>query len=288
MEVLKERRRNDDPPESSVPPFGANNRRIEGAETGAPQLGKVHGLVGKGTSADSTAPEIPVEELRRLARMHAATDRRSTGRRGKIQLFVLAMIVLGGFAAWYYYGEAAVATLISPSVGPASVSSQEPAIPGPPEIMVSGPTASPETVLPQPTGQATGPHALTTQPTQPIAGNTPIEVLLQQLEAVSSELAVVQQALQQLASKQDDMARNIGALQASNDDFKKRLASPGLSGAMVRPRKLPVSAAPPQRLLEPTISSAPVADPPPSSVNRSAQDARWPGVSRPPVAIGNN
>ena len=284
MGLLRNRPVEDGQPQSSVPQLPANDQIvIEPRATGAPHPSNASRSLGEGTLGVSTAPEIPLEELRRLAQTRGANDRTSTGMRGKILLFAAAMIVVSGIVAWHHYGQAAMATLSSASVAPALVSSRPAVTESSSDIAAGDPTA-PEAIAPQPAQQA-----VAIQPAQQMTPPGAAPEVLQQLEAVSRELVVVHQALQQMASKQDDMARNIAALQASNDDLKKKLAPPRLTGATpVQPRKPSLTAAPAQTVGQLSLPPPPIADAPPSAGNRSVPDPRWPGVSRPPSGIRDN
>ena len=69
MELLRNRSAFDVPLQSGVPVFAANEQpATEARATGTPYLDTGSSPSGEGIRSPSTAPEIPVEELRRLAR----------------------------------------------------------------------------------------------------------------------------------------------------------------------------------------------------------------------------
>ena len=272
-------------PQSGVSHFAVHDQIVgEPHETGAPTL-DASKLSGEGARAASTAPEIPVEELRRLAQTHGTKDHSSRGMQSKkILFFAAAMIVSGGAAAFNHYSEEGMATVNSASFASAPLSSQPADTRSSSHIITNDSTAP--AIEPQPAQQATAiPPPQEAAPLDP-----PLKV--QQFEAVLRDLVVVQQALQQMRSKQDDIARGVAALQASNDELKKKLTSYRLTGATrataIQPRRPPVTAAPVQTVGQPSVPHTTVVEGPDASNKGSAPDARWPGVSRPPSPIRDN
>jgi len=236
--------------------------------------------------AASTTPEIPVEELRRLAQTHGTKHHASRGMQSKkLLFFAVAMIVSGGAAAFHYYSEEGMAAVNSASFAVAPLSSQLADTQSSSHTITEASTAP--ATEPQPAQQATAIRS-----PQEAAPLDPPPKGVQQFEAVLRDLVVVQQALQQMRSKQDDMARGVAALQASNDELKKKLTSYRLTGATrataIQPRRPPVTAAPVQTVGQPSVPHTTVVEGPDASNKGSAPDARWPGVSRPPSPIRDN
>ena len=240
---------------------------------------------GDGARAASSAPEIPVEELRRLAQTHGTKHHASRGMQSrKFLFFAVAMIVSGGAAAFHYYSEEGMAAVNSASFAVAPLSSQPADTQSSSHTITKASTAP--VIEPRPAQQATA-----IPPPSEAAPLDPPPKMVQQFEAVLRDLEVVQQTLQQMTSKQDDMAHNIAALQASNDELKKKLTSYRLTGVRrapaTQPRKPAVNAASVQTVGQPSVPHTTVVEAPASS-NGSEPDARWPGVSRPPSALRDN
>jgi hypothetical protein len=240
----------------------------------------------RSTSWDASKLEVPVSELKRLAKVnHMGGTKPSIARRllRIVSSFLIAASIgVGATLAWQRYGEetdkvvkswaaawlqwaSSFSTVKSPSHGDITAERSLSAVKSPPHI---------DATVEQSLSAAAQVSADETAPPQvatPISGQISSEVM-QQLEIAARNLAALQHSIAELAAKQEEMSSNIAKLQAADRENRQKIAS-------VRKKVLPAPS--------PAPTSPQTTAPQPSSMQLSStpSEIRPAPIPRPPSIL---
>jgi hypothetical protein len=231
-------------------------------------------------SWDASKLEVPVSELRRLAKVNQMVGTKpSIARRllrTLIGFFIAASIGVGATLAWQRHGDETDKVIRNWAVASLDWVSSFSTAKWPPHVDAaakqsmsdSAQVSAHETALPQ-----TGPVPQTT----PSPKSVPISSeVLQQLETAARNLAALQQSIAELATKQEEMSSNIAKLQAADREIRQKLATAR--------KKVPIA---PQQPPSPAPTSSTQTTPPqPSSTQLSSTSEIRPApIPRPPSVL---
>lgn len=231
-------------------------------------------------SWDASKLEVPVSELRRLAKVnHMVGTKPSIASRllrTLIGFFIAASIGVGATLAWQHHGDETEKVITNWAVTWLHWASSFSTAKSPPQVDAaaeqsmsdSAQVSAHETAVPQtaPVSQmAPSPKSV------PISSE-----VVQQLETAARNLAALQQSIAVLAAKQEEMSSNIAKLQAADRENKLKIAAAR--------KKVPIT---PQQPPSPAPTSSTQTTPPqPSStISSTSSEIRPAPIPRPPSVL---
>ena len=232
-------------------------------------------------SWDASKLEVPVSELRRLAKVnHMVGTKPSIARRllrTLIGFFIAASIGVGATLAWQRHSDETNKVIRNWAVASLDWVSSFSTAKWPPHVDAaakqsmsdSAQVSAHETALPQ---TAPVPQTAPSPKSVPISSE-----VVQQLETAARNLAALQQSIAELAAKQEEMSSNIAKLQAADRENRQKLATAR--------KKVPIA---PQQPPSPAPTSSTQTTPPqPSSTQLSStsSEIRPTPIPRPPSVL---
>ena len=233
-------------------------------------------------SWDASKLEVPVSELRRLAKVnHMVGTKPSIARRllrTLIGFFIAASIGVGATLAWQRYGDETDKVIKNWAVASLHWASSFSTAKSPPNVDAAAEQSMSDSaqVSAQETALA---QAAPVPQTGPSPKSVPISSeVVQQLETTARNLAALQQSIAELAAKQEEMSSNIAKLQAADRENRQKIAAAR--------KKVPIA---PQQPPSPAPTSSTRTTPPqPSSTQPSAttsSEIRPAPIPRPPSVL---
>lgn len=230
----------------------------------------------RGTSANADPVEVPVAELRLLAKKNQSTRKRVSPILAV--LFIAVLIGVGAAFAWDRDDAKEIVRSWVPSLSWSSPNSTTSLLPNV-DIAAKNAEATSASRL---SAQDAVPAPAVIQTVPGPSADTNDSELARRIEAMARTLAVVQENVERLASTQEQAVRDIARLREAEQESRKAPASPLPQTVPMPPRKKTSRAAP----LQPAAQLLP--EPPPSeqpSVGPTPPEPRTDPIPRPPLPL---